>query len=127
MSGGHFDYKNDDAGKEIFGWYLDINYGLDRRQEDAKKAAKMNPLEDREISELAYDLFCLLHSFDWYKSGDTGIDDYREDLAFFKKKWLERSGQERVHFLVERAIDRIKKQSDEEIADLKRMEAQNER
>lgn len=115
MSGGHFNYSNDNAARDIFGWDIDVKYGLSKLQDDAKLVAKEDPLEDREISELAYDLFCLLHSYDWYRSCDTDVDTYRNDLRFFKKKWLERGRKERIDFLVERAVERINEQAQEEI------------
>lgn len=87
MSGGHFDYKNDDACREIFGWGLDPNYG-ERGRVQASAAARMNPLEDRLISELVWDVFCLLHSFDWYKCGDNCEEKYLADVEAFKKKWF---------------------------------------
>lgn len=47
-----------------------------------------NILEDREISELVWDVLTLLHEYDWYKSGDNGRDDYLEAKRNFKKKWF---------------------------------------
>ena len=84
MSGGNFNYENDSAARNIFGWDVEVNYNLERLQDDAKLVAKQNPLEDREISELAYDLFCLLHSYDWYVSCDTGPESYAEDVKFLR-------------------------------------------
>lgn len=121
MSGGYFNYNNDNAAREIFGSYVEIKCDLSKRQEDAKEVAKNNPLEDREISELAYDLFCLLHSYDWYKSSDTSFKDYKDDVEFFKTKWLYGGRTKRINFLVDRAIDRIKTEADAEISALKEM------
>ena len=45
-------------------------------------------MEDVEISQLVFDIFDLLHSYDWYASGDTTEEDYLEDKDKFKKKWL---------------------------------------
>ena len=56
---------------------------------------------DRIISELVFDVFCLLHSFDWYKSGDTEEEDYLEDVKFFKKKWLKPMSEARVRAIVD--------------------------
>ena len=121
MSGGHFNYQNDDAAREIFGWEIDIDYDLAKRQDSAKLVAKEDPLEDREVSELAYDLFCLLHSYDWYRSDDTGKECYRRDVEFFKAKWLRKSAKQRFDFLVDRAVERVKTAAEEEIEALKGM------
>lgn len=59
-------------------------------------ARKADPLEDKELSELVFDVFCLLHSYDWYNSADTGEDTYRADVKVFKDKWLKRPGQQRI-------------------------------
>lgn len=86
MSGGHWNYQNDHTANAIFEWMCP-NYGT-RGFEQSKIARRLNPLEDRLISELAWDIFCLLHSYDWYKSCDNSEETYREDVKFFKKKWF---------------------------------------
>lgn len=72
MSGGHFDYVDARLKDEIFGW-------------DDKFS---NQFEDREISELVWDVLNLIHEFDWYKSGDTCEETYLKAKAAFKKKWF---------------------------------------
>lgn len=86
MSGGRFD----NAAREIFGWSVDVDYGLGEGAYETyvKRARRLDPMEDKQLSELVYDVFCLLHSLDWYKSGDTGEDTYLADVAYFKNKWL---------------------------------------
>ena len=86
MSGGHFEYTNDRACSEIFQW-MHPDYG-ERGFSRATEARKMNPFDDKQLSELCWDMFCLLHSLDWYKSGDTGDDTYEADVKYFKDKWL---------------------------------------
>lgn len=103
MSGGHFDYLNDSLCREIFGWTLDCNYG-ERGFAQSPAAGRINPLEDRVISEIVWDVFCLLHSFDWYKSDDTGEEDYREDVERFKKKWLKTIPKARIKEIVDDEI-----------------------
>ena len=95
MSGGHFDYSNDRCCKEIFGWSFTPDYG-DRGISQSEAARKLDPLEDKVISELVWDVFCLLHSFDWYASGDTSEEQYRHDVQRFKKKWLKTIPLERI-------------------------------
>lgn len=107
MSGGRFDYDNDRAGRSIFGWGVNIDYGLGMDEHYAasvKEARRQNPFQDKQLSELTFDLFCLLHSLDWYLSGDTGEQTYRKDLAFFKKKWLKPSAEDLVRAEIEASV-----------------------
>ena len=64
---------------------------------------------DEEINELYHDLFCggdfsvrgyggLAQSLDFWISGDTCEEDYREAAARFKKKWFHRTPKQRVEF-----------------------------
>lgn len=107
MSGGHFNYDNDRACNEIFGWGVSADYGT-RGFEQSKIARKLNPLEDLVISEIVFDVFCLLHSYDWYCSGDTCEETYREDVKRFKKKWLKSLPQSYVKELVNGEVTRLK-------------------
>lgn len=100
MSGGNWNYQNDSLANELFGWGFSPNYG-EKGFSQAAYARKSNPLEDRQLSELLWDLFCVLHSYDWYACGDTCEDTYRKDVAYFKNKWLKASPEE----LVRREID----------------------
>lgn len=72
MSGGHFDYADKALKNDMFGYHHE----------------NKNPMEDREISNLVYDVLTLLHDFDWYKSGDTSEESYLTAKDKFKKKWL---------------------------------------
>lgn len=100
MSGGHWEYTNDGLARMIFGWTVDVNYG-EKGFSQSKIAARIDPLEDREMSEMLWDMLCVLHSFDWYKSDDTSEDTYREDVKRFKEKWLNVTAEERVRRAVE--------------------------
>lgn len=93
MSGGYFDYLDDRLKSEIFGYCC----------EEAK-----NIFEDREISQLIWEVLDLIHEFDWYKSEDTCKDKYLEEKAAFKKRWFSNRGV------------RVKRIVDESVADLKR-------
>lgn len=119
MSGGYFNYLNDDAARTIFGYGPAITYGLENLQGESKQAANDNPLEDHEISELVYDVFCLLHSYDWYKESDTSYETYQKDVKFFKDKWLRSDPSERMDRLTAQAIERIKDAAKKEIEELK--------
>ena len=100
MSGGHWNYVNDSLMNEIFGYIVDAS----------EEAAARNPLEDRIISEIVYDIFDLLHEFDWYKSGDTGPDAYRNAVNRFKQKWLGKPSEQFVLDHVNRALELTRKE-----------------
>ena len=91
MSGGHFEYLDSRLKDEIFGY------------EDKVK----NVFEDREISELVFDVLDLIHEFDWYYSGDTGKETYLEAKAEFKKKWLSSRGV-RIKRTIDTALDEVR-------------------
>ena len=87
MSGGHFNYLDGSLKSEIFGW--------------TDKPA--NVFEDREISELVWDLLDLIHDYDWYASGDTCKETYLKAKAKFKAKWMGNRGV-RVRRIVDEAL-----------------------
>ena len=93
MSGGCFDYLDNRLKSEIFGYCC----------QEPK-----NIFEDREISQLIWEVLDLIHEFDWYKSEDTCKDTYLEAKAAFKKRWFSNRGV------------RVKRIVDESVADLKR-------
>ena len=93
MSGGHFNYMDSSLKNEIFRW----------------TDGCWNVLEDREISELVWDVLDLLHDFDWYKSGDSGEDRYLTAKSKFKKKWFSNRGV-RVRRIVDNAVDELKQE-----------------
>ena len=109
MSGGHWDYKNDDY--NIYGFYA--SYG-ERGFNNAKLAKKKNPFEDREMSELIWDVFCVINSADYYFSGDTGEEQYKADIKYFKDKWLGKTQEERVRREIEDGIEDLRKDLYEE-------------
>ena len=107
MSGGKFDYRNDMLCEDIFdGLYSEYGIGEDENQIiNAKKARKVNPFEDSIISELVYDVFCLIHSFDYYRSYDTCEDTYRKDVDAFKNKWLKMSAKKLAERTIKQGIE----------------------
>ena len=115
MSGGKWNYNQCNLGYDMFPG-CDVCYGLgdDEKSkyrnytESVKLARKLNPMEDRQLSELVFDVLCLIYSADWYKSGDTGEDDYREDVKYFKGKWLK-----------EKPIDLVKDEIEKSVIELK--------
>lgn len=93
MSGGRFNYYDGTLKNEIFGW--------------ADKWS--NVFEDREISELVWDVLELIHEFDWYESGDTSKDKYLNAKTEFKKKWFNNRGV-RVKRTIDTAIDELRQE-----------------
>ena len=109
MSGGHFDYRNDSLCRDIYGWGISVNYG-EKGFNQSKFARRLNPLEDLVISELVFDVFCLLHSFDWYQSGDTSKETYREDVKRFKEKWLKSLSKSYINEVINDEISRLREE-----------------
>lgn len=107
MSGGHFDYQNDNLCHDIFGWGVSPDYGDDGFNQ-SKIARRLNPLEDLVLSELVFDVFCILHSFDWYKSGDTREETYREDVKRFKDKWLKLLSRKRIKEIADDELEAVR-------------------
>lgn len=91
MSGGYFNYRDSALKNEMFDW--------------ADKPT--NVLEDRELSELAWDLLDVIHEYDWYVSGDTGKETYLNAKNKFKKKWLSNRGIN-VRRIVDEAVTELK-------------------
>lgn len=94
MSGGLFDYRDLSLKNEIF--------GLNKE--------KGNVFEDKEITELIYDVFNLIHEFDWYQSGDTGEEDYLKAKNDFKEKWFETPAEMRVQKIIDNSIEELKEE-----------------
>lgn len=69
MSGGYFDY----------GYYHLSQY--------------KGQMEDPQLELLIEDIQDLLHSLEWYKSGDTDEKDYKKDVKKFKNKWLKNTNE----------------------------------
>lgn len=108
MSGGYFNYRNQSLADEIFGWNMSCRYGQYGFSQ-AAKARQKNPLQDKIISELTWDLLCVLYSYDYYMCADTGEDDYREDVEYFKKKWLKPMSKERMKEIIDEELGSVKK------------------
>lgn len=106
MSGGRFNYMDRTICTEIFDEYADYDLeGLKDLKDARKRVRRKNVFEDVEISELIFDVFCLIHSYDWYASGDTGEDTYRKDVEYFKKKWFGKTAKQRAEKVAGDAIE----------------------
>lgn len=91
MSGGSLGYTGNYINNNVFGYALDVHYSNINNPEQCHLARNLNPMGDREVSELLYDIACLLHSAEWYKSCDICEETYNEHLKQFKQKWFKRS------------------------------------
>lgn len=109
MSGGHWNFQNDSLATDIFPWYFLPNYG-EKGFKQAMAARKINPLEDKMMSEMLWDMFCILHSYDWYVSGDTCEETYRKDVAYFKKKWLMVTDKELAKREIDEALEECRQE-----------------
>ncbi len=67
----------------------------------------INVFEDKEISELVWDVFDLIRSLDYYECGDTSEETYLNDKADFKKKWLGGNRDLRIRKIVDEAIENL--------------------
>lgn len=94
MSGGRWNYKDSSLKDDIFGY--------------AEKPT--NVFEDREISDLVWDVFDLLHDFDWYQSGDTGEDTWLKAKNAFKKKWFETSRRDRLKKIIDETAEEFREE-----------------
>lgn len=89
MSGGRWDYLNDSLSNEVYeGCYPDYRLSDERVKQISLIARKENPLCDKDISQLLYDVLCVMHSCDWWQSGDSNEEQYRKDVRYFKEKWF---------------------------------------
>lgn len=94
MSGGRFEHRDISLKNEIFGWCCE---------------KWSNVFEDREISELVWDLLDLIHTFDYYICDDIGEEQYLEEKKKFKNKWLDNRGV-RVKRIVDESIQNLKEE-----------------
>lgn len=92
MSGGRFNYQDSSLKDEIFGY--------------ADKVT--NVFEDREISELVWDVLDLIHDYDWYASGDTCEETWLKQKAKFKKKWFETPRMDRLKKIIDETAEGFK-------------------
>lgn len=98
MSGGHFDYIDGSLQSQIFGWDT----------ETTEEAMKLNPLQDKELSGMVFEMLNLLHDFDWYVSGDTSKTTFSKNLMEFKNKWLNSTTEDRIKYIVDSSLNSVK-------------------
>ena len=70
MSGGAFDY-----------FYLRLEDVADQIYREVSD-------EEKTLAELLRDLAKTLKALEWWKSGDTDFEDFKEEFDKFRAKWL---------------------------------------
>ena len=65
---------------------------------------------DAEMNDLIKDLCDLLHALEWWQSGDSSEDRYREELSHFKAKWFMGDRQERLKGYIDEQIGIVRSQ-----------------
>ena len=63
---------------------------------------------DPEMNDLIKDLVPVLHALEWWQSGDTNEEDYREELDEFKKKWFGTSRDNRLKGYIDKSLEEAK-------------------
>lgn len=116
MSGGEIGRNLYWLKENIFdnGYYIETKCGfIGTNNKDYRKsiilARKRNAFNDKVVGELIYDVFNLLHSLDYYTAGDVCEEDYEQDLANFKNKWLKSLKKPYVKEIVQEYVEDLKK------------------
>lgn len=68
-----------------------------------------NVLEDRELSNMTWDLLNFMQTFDCYKSGDCEKERYLTEKKVFKNKWFSNRGV-RIRSVIDTAIAELKEE-----------------
>lgn len=110
MSGGRFNYLDRSLTLEMFDVLSEYGMGDDEYQRNVKRIRRTNHFQDKVISELIYDVMCLIHSYDWYVSDDTDERTYRADVKFFKTKWLNFLDEKRVREIVDGELESVREE-----------------
>ena len=90
MSGGNLNFLASTMCDSLFGYKTDRDYEMICNNANARIARSLNPMHDREISELMADVICLLYGLEWFDSCDIGEETYKECVNKFKAKWMPR-------------------------------------
>lgn len=65
---------------------------------------------DAELDEMMKDLVKVLHDVEWWQSCDIGEEDYRQTVKAFKAKWFDFDRGERLKPIIERKINKVRKE-----------------
>ena len=69
-----------------------------------------NRMYDAEMNDLIRDLCDVLHDLEWWQSGDSSEDRYRNTLTKFKAKWFKGNRQERLKCYIDEQIGMVRNQ-----------------
>ena len=69
-----------------------------------------NRMYDAEMNDLIKDLCGVLHDLEWWQSGDTSEEKYRETLSAFKKKWFKGNRKQRLKGYIDEQISIVRSQ-----------------
>ena len=97
MSGGSLNFLASNMCDSLFGYRVDKEYKKICDKDNARIARKLNPIHDRELSELIADVICLLHALEWYDDCDIDEKAYKECVKKFKSKWMQRTEKDRLN------------------------------
>lgn len=101
MSGGSHNYIANEINEALFEnrfeSRIDNRYKNVCDEKIARIARNLNPMHDRELSELMADVMCLLHGLEWFDSCDIGEETYKECVNKFKAKWMHRTENDRLN------------------------------
>lgn len=92
------------------GGYFNSNYSYESMKHDIFGYEPSNAFEDKEISELVWDVFELIHDLDWYKSYDTCEETYLKKKEEFKKKWFQTSRKDRIKRIIDETLNETKEE-----------------
>lgn len=101
MSGGSHNYISYAINGALFKDRIETHYTNVCDAENARIARNLNPMHDRELSELMADVMCLLYGLEWFDSCDIGEETYKECVNKFKSKWLKRTEKDRLNSYLE--------------------------
>lgn len=99
MSGGYWDYKNNELRDEIFGYIY---------ERDGEKVNIPNVLEDKILSEMVWDMLNMLGDFDYYKCGDTCKETWIKSKQEFKKKWLSKDNKNLYKEIIDKSLEELR-------------------
>ena len=97
MSGGSHNYIAYTINGELFEDRIETHYTNVCDEKNARIARNLNPMHDRELSELIADVMCLLYGLEWFDSCDIGEETYKECANKSKAKWMHRTEKDRVN------------------------------
>lgn len=101
MSGGYWDYKNNELRDEIFGYIY---------ERDGEKVNIPNVLEDKILSEMVWDMLNMLGDFDLYRCGDTSENTWLNKKQEFKDKWLNQDKDELYKSIVDKSLEELREE-----------------